>query len=54
MIMGKIVTLNSDTKGRQYKITIPKSLVESMGYTNHDKFELVIDKNKNIVLKKVE
>lgn len=51
--MGKIVTLNSDTKGRQYKITIPKSLVETLGYKNHDKFELKID-GKDIILRKVE
>lgn len=53
IIMGKIVTLNSDSKGRQYKITIPKSLVETMGYQNHDKLELTVDKNQNIILKKV-
>jgi len=51
--MGRIVTLNSDSKGRQYKITIPKSLVELMGYKNHDKFELEIN-GQDMILRKVE
>lgn len=47
------VKLYADKEGKQYKISIPKKIVELQGYKHKDEFELEID-GKNIILKKVE
>ena len=47
------VKLYADKEGKQYKISIPKKIVELQGYKHKDEFELEVD-GKNIILKKVE
>lgn len=47
------VKIYSDKEGRQYKITIPKKIVQALKYKHGDEFILEIN-NKNILLKKVE
>lgn len=51
--MAIVVKLYSDREGKQFRISIPKKIVELQGYKHKDEFELEID-GKNIVLKKVE
>ena len=45
--------LYADKECKQYKISIPKKIVELQGYKHKDEFELEVD-GKNIILKKVE
>jgi hypothetical protein len=45
------VKLYADKEGKQYKISIPKKIVELQGYKHKDEFEV---DGKNIILKKVE
>lgn len=57
--MGKTVTLIADKKEKklrkQYKITIPKVIVDIMEYDHQDKFILTWDKEDNsLKLKKKE
>jgi hypothetical protein len=47
------VKLYADKEGKQYKISIPKKIVELQSYKHKDEFELEIQ-GKNILLKKVE
>ena len=47
------VKLYADKEGKQYKLSIPKKIVELQGYKHKDEFELEID-GKDIILKKVE
>ena len=47
------VKLHSDKEGKQYKIAIPKKIIELQGYKHKDEFELQID-GKNLILKKVD
>ncbi len=47
------VKLYSDKEGKQFRISIPKKIVELQGYKHKDEFELEIE-GKNMVLKKVE
>ncbi len=47
------VRLYSDKEGKQFRISIPKKIVELQGYKHKDEFELEIE-GKNIILKKVE
>jgi bifunctional DNA-binding transcriptional regulator/antitoxin component of YhaV-PrlF toxin-antitoxin module len=47
------VRLYSDKEGRQYRIPLPKKIVELQGYKHKDEFELEIQ-GKDIILKKVE
>ncbi len=49
--MGIKVKLYSDKEGKQYRIAIPKKIVELQGYGHKDEFELEIE-GDNIVLKK--
>jgi len=49
--MGIKVRLYSDKEGKQYRIAIPKKIVELQGYGHKDEFELEI-KGDSIVLKK--
>lgn len=51
--MGIKVRLYSDKEGKQYKISIPKKVVELQGYKHKDEFELKIN-GKDVILKKVE
>ena len=51
--MGIKVKLYSDKEGKQFRISIPKKVVELQGYKHKDEFELEINGN-DIVLKKVE
>lgn len=51
--MGTIVRLYSDKEGRQFRIAIPKKIVEVQGYKHKDEFELELD-GKNLILKKVD
>jgi bifunctional DNA-binding transcriptional regulator/antitoxin component of YhaV-PrlF toxin-antitoxin module len=51
--MGIKVKLYSDKEGKQFRISIPKKVVELQGYKHKDEFELEIN-GKDIVLKKVE
>lgn len=51
--MGIKVKLYSDKDGKQFRISIPKKVVELQGYKHKDEFELEIN-GKDIVLKKVE
>jgi bifunctional DNA-binding transcriptional regulator/antitoxin component of YhaV-PrlF toxin-antitoxin module len=50
--MGIKVKLYSDKEGKQFRISIPKKIVELQGYKHKDEFELEID-GKNLILKKV-
>jgi hypothetical protein len=52
LVMGIKVRLYGDNEGRQYRIPIPKKVVELQGYAHKDEFELEIE-GKDIVLKKV-
>jgi bifunctional DNA-binding transcriptional regulator/antitoxin component of YhaV-PrlF toxin-antitoxin module len=47
------VKLYSDKEGKQYRISLPKKIVELQGYKHKDEFELQIQ-GKDIILKKVE
>ena len=51
--MGIKVKLYADKNGRQYRISIPKKIVELRGYSHKDEFDLEIKGNK-IILTKVE
>jgi bifunctional DNA-binding transcriptional regulator/antitoxin component of YhaV-PrlF toxin-antitoxin module len=51
--MGIIVKLYSDKNGRQYRVSIPKKIVELQGYSHMDEFELQLQ-GKDIILRKVE
>lgn len=50
--MGIKVRLYSDKQGKQFRISIPKKIVELQGYKHKDEFELEIN-GKDIILKKV-
>lgn len=53
--MGVPVKLTSDKKRKQYRLTIPKSIVELLEYQPEDEFQLILDKkNHYLILKKVE
>ena len=47
------VKLYSDKQGKQYRIALPKKIIELQGYKHKDEFELEIQ-GKDIILKKVE
>ena len=47
------VKLYADKEEKQYKLAIPKKIVDLQGYKHKDEFELEIQ-GKNIILKKVE
>lgn len=47
------VKLYADKEGKQYKLSIPKKIVELQGYKHKEEFELEVQ-GKNILLKKVE
>lgn len=47
------VRLYSDKEGKQFKLAIPKKIVELQGYKHRDEFELEIQ-GKDILLKKAE
>ena len=47
------VRLYSDKEGKQFKLAIPKKIVELLGYKHRDEFELEIQ-GQNILLKRVE
>lgn len=51
--MGIKVKLYADKDGKQYKIAIPKKIVELQGYKHKDEFELEI-RGKDLILKIVE
>lgn len=51
--MGIKVKLYADKEGKQYKLAIPKKIVDLQGYKHKDEFELEIH-GKDIILKKVE
>ena len=40
--------------GKQYKITLPKSIVEAKGWKKGDELKLEIDEKGNLVIKKEE
>jgi len=46
------VRLYSDKEGKQFRISIPKKIVELQGYKHKDEFELKIN-GKDMTLKKV-
>ena len=50
--MGIKVKLYADKERKQYKLSIPKKIVELQGYKHKDEFELEIDE-KDIILRKV-
>lgn len=53
--MGAKVKLTSDEKRKQYRLTLPKSIVEVLEFKADDEFELIWNKEKNyLILKKVE
>lgn len=53
--MGTIVKLTSDEKRKQYRLTIPKSIVEVLEFEPNDEFQLIWDKEKKyLILRKVE
>lgn len=47
------VKLYSDKDGKQFRISLPKKIVELQGYKHKDEFELEIS-GKDIILRKVE
>ena len=47
------VKLYSDKQGKQFRIALPKKIIELQGYKHKDEFELEIH-GKDIILKKVE
>lgn len=47
------VKIYADKEGKQYRIPIPKKIVELQGYKHKDEFELEIQ-GSDIILKKVE
>jgi len=51
--MGIKVKLYSDKQGKQFRIALPKKIIELQGYKHKDEFELEIQ-GKNILLKRVE
>lgn len=51
--MGIKVRIYADKKGNQYKISIPKKIIELQGYKHKDEFELELE-GKDMIFKKVE
>jgi len=47
------VKLYSDKEGKQFRIALPKKIVELQGYKHKEEFELEID-GKDIILRKVK
>ena len=40
-------------KNQQYKITLPKALVEAKGWKKGDKVKIELDKEGNLVLRRI-
>ena len=38
--------------GKQYKITLPKSIVEAKGWKKGDELKIVLDDKGNLIIKK--
>lgn len=51
---GAIVRLYADKDRRQYKVTIPKKIVQGLKYDHGDEFILEIKESNDILLKKVK
>jgi antitoxin component of MazEF toxin-antitoxin module len=49
--MTVVVTLYSDKEGRQYQLSLPKTVVKLMGLKHKDEFKLEIEGNKIILTK---
>ena len=41
-------------KNNQYKLTLPKALIEAKGWKKGDEIDIKLDENGNIILKKGE
>ncbi len=50
--MGIKVRIYADKEGKQFKLSIPKKVIELQGYKHKDLFELEIN-GKDMILKKV-